>query len=137
MAPPLPFLFPLSPATPDEECCKTHQTDFNSLDSLCVFLLLVWDLLDIWDGPSGAYIFELQTGVLGQRATKPNWFYAGEGCITTLNENFSNYSNTEFFLIGLLILTPNGVASQPLNFLSKCLIWNRESVYFKQEKYSL
>lgn len=49
------------------------------------------------------------------------------------NGNFSSYSNTEFFLIGLLILTPNGVVYQPLNVLSKCLIWNRETLYFKEK----
>lgn len=48
--------------------------------------------------------------------------------------NFSSYSNTEFFPIGLLTLTPNGVAHQPLNVLSKCLIWNRETIYFKKKK---
>lgn len=35
----------------------------------------------------------------------------------------------EFFLIGLLILTPNGGAYQPLSVLSKCLIWNRETIF--------
>ena len=47
--------------------------------------------------------------------------------------NFCSDSSTEFFLIGLLILTPNGVVYQPLNVLSKCLIWNRETIYFKKK----
>lgn len=32
------------------------------------------------------------------------------------------------------MLTPNGVAYQPLNVLSKCLIWNRKTVYFKEKQ---
>lgn len=67
------------------------------------------------------------------RAVKPNWFYAGEGCTMTSVETFLTVPVAEFFLLGLLILTPNGVAYQPLNVLSKCLIWNRETIYFKKK----
>lgn len=65
-------------------------------------------------------VCELQTDALGQRATKPNWIYAGEGCNvnsvrTCLAVSIQNsYRAME---------KPNEVASKPLNVLSLNLDW--------------
>lgn len=61
-------------------------------------------------------VCELQTDALGQRATKPNRIYAGEGCnvnsvrtCLAVSIQSSSYRAME---------KPNEVASKPLNVLS-------------------
>lgn len=77
--------------------------------------------------------FELQTGVWGQRALEPNWFYAGIECTITLVETSLAIPIQSSFLQGYWYWHQMEWLISLFYVLSKCIIWNREMVYFKKK----
>ena len=78
-------------------------------------------------------MFEFQTGVWGQRALEPNWFYAGVGCTIILVETFLAIPIQSSFLQGYWYWHQMEWLISLFYVLSKCIIWNRETVYFKEK----
>lgn len=95
-------------------------------------MLSVWGVFSYLRGTFSS-ISELQTGVLGAVATRPGWFCAGEGRAVTSAQAFLAMPVQGYFSQGSRCWRQVEWLISLFYVLSQCLIWNRETMYFKKK----